>query len=112
MRARSEAQLADVAERVGATRPGASRCSEGRGWWAQTSWPPSVAQVLSGQSDEHGLQRGLGHREVGQGEAARLGRLDHPRDQAIGTVDLEFHPAGNGLFRVTPSSRALKTSAS
>ena len=63
---------------------------------SQMSWPPSVAQLLSGQPDEDGLERGLGHGQVGQREPAGFGRLDHPRDQAIRAAHLEFDAVGEG----------------
>ena len=97
MRARSEVRLAAVAERVGcqldlARARGAEGGAEG---WSPKSWPPSVAQLLSGQPDEDGLERGLGHGEVGQRETARFGGLDHPRDEAIGTADLQLDAVGD-----------------
>ena len=60
----------------------------------RTSWSPSVAQVLSGQPDEDGLERGFGHGQVGQGEARGLGGLDDPRDESVRAADLEFDAVG------------------
>src|SRR3954453_12173435 len=44
------------------------------------SWRQSFAEVLSGEVDEDGLERGLGDGEVGDLEAVTLGDAEHERE--------------------------------
>ena len=71
---------------------GSRRTFQGRASW----WLPSVAQVLSGQPDEHCLERGLGDVQVGQRETGRLRRFDDPGHQAFRAPHLELDAALNG----------------
>src|ERR1700761_5037303 len=65
-----------------------------RGWWRR--WR-SFAEVLPGEVDEDGLERGLGDRQVGDGEAGPLGALDDRWKPAVVALHREQHlPAHDG----------------
>ena len=54
---------------------------------------PSVPQLLAGQVDEHGLQAGLGDRQVDQVEAAALGGQHDPRHEPVAALHVQLDPA-------------------
>ena len=96
MSARSETQLAAVAERPGcrSTCREVGRAERRTPQWIPTSSPTSVAQVLSGQADEDGLERGLGDGQVGERESPGLRRLDDAGHEPFRAAHLELDAAG------------------
>jgi hypothetical protein len=56
-------------------------------------------EILPGQIDEHGFQRGLGHRQVKQLVAGVLGRRDDLGQDAAGAFDMQL---GAGVYRTRP----------
>ena len=87
--ASSAERLAAIVERVGsivmrAWRRRAGGCG-GRGHQSRSSLP--------GEVDEDGLEARLGDRQVGEVEAAALGRVYDPRHEPLGALDMQLDAA-------------------
>ena len=73
----------------------------------------SVAQLPAGEVDEHGLEAGLGHRQVRDLEPLALGRGHQPGEESVPTPTWQLEPASVGLgTRLTSSISRCSTSAS
>ena len=103
VRSRSSRALKAVRLAAAADRVESVRVSDGQQWW----WP-SVAQLLSGQVDEDGLEGGLGHRQVGDIEASLLGGGDHLGQHAGRAFDVELDGAADRLALGRPLDPVLK----